>query len=490
MELSMTTQMRLEQRMKLAPRMIQSMEILQLPLLALQERIDQELNSNPVLEQVEPAGQHERLTEPAPEPEEPGEKVLVIGQDKDKIEDFRRLDSLDDDFQEYVYRSDSPRFRSRVDEHDLKLEAMQNTAAGPKSLHEHLTEQWRLVDAEEPVKKAGSLIVDYLDEKGYLTLRLEQLHNKDRSDFTIEHLNQALMLVQKLDPSGVGARDLRECLLIQMDQSSEDWSFEQRLIAEHIQQLLENHLPEIAKKMNTTIKRINGAIRRLSKLDTSPGLQIAQPCNYIITPDLIVEPARDSGAYTVRFAGTKTPPLRISRLYEKMAGDPDTDQQTRKFLQANIRSAHWLIDAIRQRRQTLLRVARAVIAHQSEFFDKGTLYLKPLPMSKVAEQVGVHVATVSRAVAGKYIQCPQGVLPLRSFFSGGLEDDSGQPHSWQAIREKLREIIEAEDKKKPLSDDQIREKLARAGFSSIARRTVAKYRNLLNIPSARLRRKY
>jgi len=173
-----------------------------------------------------------------------------------------------------------------------------------------------------------------------------------------------------------------------------------------------------------------------------------------------------------------------------MSKDRSVSEKTKKFLQNNIRSAKWIMDAIEQRKSTLLRVATAVVKHQKEFFDKGDLYLRPLPMSKVAEDVGVHLATVSRAVAGKYVQCSRGILPLRKFFSGGMEDINGKGHSWEAIRAELQRITNAEDKTKPLSDDQIRKKLAEAGITNLARRTVAKYRKLLNIPAARFRKKY
>jgi RNA polymerase sigma-54 factor len=173
-----------------------------------------------------------------------------------------------------------------------------------------------------------------------------------------------------------------------------------------------------------------------------------------------------------------------------MVKDTKVPEKTKKFLQNNIRSAHWIIDAIEQRKNTLLKVTRAVVKFQRDFFEKGQLYLRPLPMSKVADDVGVHLATVSRAVAGKYVQCYWGVLPLRKFFSGGTEDVNGKAHSWEAIRAKLQQIIDAEDKTKPLSDDKIRMKLAEAGINNLARRTVAKYRKLLNIPTARFRKKY
>jgi RNA polymerase sigma-54 factor len=490
MKLEMRGDMRLEQKMKLAPHMIQSMEILQLPILALQERIEQELNSNPVLEVEEPANSEQAEPVEQQPRDDINEKDLVVDTDNDKVRDFERLDSLDDDYKDYMSRVEPFRRRTGVDEPDRKLEAIKNTTAPPQSLHEHLTEQWGLVEAEEPKKKAGSLIIDYIDDRGYLTVRLEQLQNKDKADFTLDDSKLALELVQKLEPTGVGARDLAECLLIQMAQSGEDMSFEARLIAEHMDELLENRLPDIARKMKCDIETINRAIEHISKFDTSPGLQIGRDRNYPVTADVIVELSGEGDEYLVRLADSNLPSLRINSYYAKMSKDVGAGEKTRKFLQNNIHSAQWIIDAIEQRKNTLLKVAKAVVKFQRGFFEKGQLYLKPLPMSKIADDIGIHTATVSRAVAGKYIQCYWGVLPLRKFFSGGMEDANGQGHSWEAIRGKLQQIIDAEDKTKPLSDDKIRKKLAEAGIKNLARRTVAKYRKLLNIPAARFRKKY
>ncbi|MHC4168304.1 MAG: RNA polymerase factor sigma-54 [Planctomycetota bacterium] len=475
MKLEMRGQMRMELKMKLAPHMIQSMEILQLPIMALQERIEQELNSNPVLELAGPES-HEDLSPPEPGQDDPGEKDLVVGTDNDKAEDFERLDSIGDGFRDYMDEAGPYRLK--------------NTAALPQSLHEYLTEQWRMVDADEPVKIAGNMIIDYIDSRGYLTVRVEQLYNKDRGDFTVDDLNEALALVQKLEPAGVGARDLKECLLIQMGQSAEDMSFEARLVTEHMDELLDNHLPEIAKKMNCGMEAINRAIERMSKLDTSPGLQIGRDQNHPITPDVIVESSEDSDQYVVRLPDSNMPYLKVNDYYARMAKDSGVAEKTRKFLQNNLRSAQWIMDAIEQRKNTLLRVTKAVVKFQKDFFEKGQQHLQPLPMAKVAEEVGVHLATVSRAVSGKYVQCPQGILPLRKFFSGGREDSTGRARSWEAIRAKLQQIIDEEDKTKPLSDDQIRKRLQEAGIENLARRTVAKYRKLLNIPAARFRKKY
>ena len=480
----MSGQMRLEQRMKLAPRMIQSMEILQLGLLALQERIDQELNANPVLEMAEPEGGEEG---------QGGEEVVkpVEVSLTESEKEFEKLDRFESDsaWEDYATRADSFRRSGGDGEPDKKLEALANTAAAPKSLHEWLSDQWRLVDGPEAVKTAGFLIIDYIDEKGYLSIRLEQLYSKDRPGITLEHLKTALAGVQKLEPTGVGARDIRECLLLQMAVSEEDLSFEIELIGSYMSELLENKLPEIAKKMGCDVGRINRAIGRIRKLDTSPGLQIGRVDNHPVLADVIIEPL-EGGGWDVQLTDTKIPSLRVNNYYSKMSRDKNLDDQTRQFLLRNIRSAQWLMDALEQRKSTLLKVAKIIAREQSEFLLRGQLYRNALPMSKVAGEVGVHVATVSRAVAGKYVQCPQGVLPLRSFFSGGMEDDQGEVRSWDAIRAKLQEIVDAEDKRKPLNDDQICNMLHDAGFKELARRTVAKYRKLLNIPAVRFRRKY
>ncbi|HIJ72308.1 MAG TPA: RNA polymerase factor sigma-54 [Planctomycetes bacterium] len=490
MKMEMSRQMRLEQKMMLAPRMIQSMEILQLPILALQERIEHELNNNPVLE-IEESTERQQLEESENQPEENfNEKDLVVDSDSGGTEDFERLDAIDEDYKEYMDQQESFRPSRRDEDGDKKLDALKNTEAHSQSLNEALAEQWRLIEADEKVKKAGSRIIDFINDRGYLSVRLEQLHNKEQTEFSMDDLNKALKLVQTLEPPGVGARDVQECLLIQMEQSGEDMSLEKKIVTECMKELLENRLPDIAKKVNCPIEAVNRAVERMSRLDTSPGLQVGMTQNHPIAPDVIVEKDEDTGRFIVRLAETEMPALKINEYYSGMARNKKIGANTREFLKNNIRSAKWIIDAIQQRKDTLLRVTRAIVEFQKEFFENGRQHLKPLPMAKVADKVGVHLATVSRAVAGKYVQCSFGVVTLRKFFSGGTEDDSGNSHSWEAVRAKLQQIIDSEDKSKPLSDDQIREKLAEQGIKNLARRTVAKYRKLMDIPAARFRKKY
>jgi len=489
MKLEMTGHMRMEQRMKLSPNLIQSMEILQLPILALQERIEQELNSNPVLEVDEPNDNSEGSNE------QQGESAVEVPESAvatdTNLESFERIDRLGGDYRDYMDQKGDYRRSGGDDEPDKKLEAIKNTAAPGKSIHEYLSEQWHLIDTTEAIKKAGQSIIDYIDARGYLSVRLEQLHNKDRKDFSYEDLQEALELVQGLEPVGVGARDISECLLIQMYNCDDDMTFEMKLVSEYMDELLDNHLPQIAAKMGCSVEQINDAIHRISKFDTSPGLQVGEATNHIISADVMIEADDSEFGFSIRLANQGLPNLRISDYYSQMAQDKKVANDTKKFLQNNIRSAQWIIEAIEQRRNTLMRVTISIVKHQKDYFEKGDLYLRPLPMSTVADDVGVHLATVSRAVAGKYALCHWGVVPLRKFFSGGTESEEGQKgRSWEAIRAKLKQIVDEEDKTRPLSDDKIKQKLEGVGITGLARRTVAKYRKLMNIPAARLRKRF
>jgi RNA polymerase sigma-54 factor len=314
MKLSMTGQMRMEQKMKLAPRMIQSMEVLQLPLMALQEKIEAELNSNPVLERTEDVTEGSEITESA-NIETAETRELVVHEDTDRVEDFQRLDNFEKEYGEYGSQPYEPPYqRTSSGDSDRKLEALQNTAAQGQSLNDFLKEQWRLVEAEPNIKAAGEVIIDYLDEKGYLTVRLEQLHHPDKPELSLGCLQRAMELVQKLEPAGVGARDLRECLLIQMRQSPEDMSFELRMVEQCWTDLLENRLPQIARKLNCSMEPVNRAIERMSKLDTSPGLAVGRHENHPISADVILEYDEKDG-YTIRLTDANLPSLRVNSFY-------------------------------------------------------------------------------------------------------------------------------------------------------------------------------
>jgi RNA polymerase sigma-54 factor len=503
--------MRMEQRQLLTPRMIQSMEILQLPLMALEERIEQELQNNPVLELREPEQEAATATENGEAADEARqqyseeEQALVVREDGDGHEDFERLAKISEflENEEFVTNGSFRQLSSGSSfdgdgERDRKLDAMNNTAARGENLAEHLLNQWAFVEVPMPeVHAAGEVLINYIDAEGYLRTPLEQIQKDSKKPLKLEDLTEALRLIQTLEPAGVGARDLSECLQLQLRALQEDeeaaeghdFELERALVSDHLKDLEMNRYPQISKKLGRPIDDIKAAVKRLARLHPHPGKQIGADEAPPITPDAIIYFDEDTGKYEIEMTNDPAPNLTISGMWRKFLKDKRGDKKTREFLSNNVRNARWLIESIEQRRSTIQRVIRAVVDAQKEFFDKGPEFLKPLPMISVADQLGIHVATVSRAVSEKWIQTPRGVFPLRRFFSGGTTNSDGEDMSWDAVKEKLKAIIAEEDKNNPLNDDEIVEKLKEQGID-LARRTVAKYRKILNIPTARQRKEY
>ncbi len=484
----------MQQQMKLAPRIIQAMEILQLPMLALQERIDAEMETNPVLETQLAEGDPDSQTLES-QTLDRGEQDMIVGEENGNSEDFERLADFTDEYGAEFNGIDAPvRQAARLSgERDRKLDAMANTPAPSESLAEYLMGQWAFIEAPREIKAAGELIISLIQEDGYLRTELAELSMRDEQEtgFSEETLRGALTLVQALEPIGVGARDLSECLMLQLQaelQAGMDVSLEMLLVSRFLRDIEMNRLPRIAQRAGKSIEDIKKAIDNLSHLNPRPGLLISQRSAPIITPEVLVDIDND-GQLVVSMADDSMPTLCISEDYRQLAGDRKTEADTRRFLQKNIRSGQWLIEAIEQRKRTIQRVAAAVFVVQRDFLENGREALKPLPMADIASEVGVHVATISRAVAGKYVQTPRGIYPLRMFFSGGTKTSEGKDVAWDVVRTKLQEVIDNEDKSKPMNDDQLAAALTEKGFT-IARRTVANYRRILNISPARKRREF
>jgi RNA polymerase sigma-54 factor len=505
MRFETSQQMKLGQQMKLAPRMIQSMEILQLPLLALQERIEQELESNVTLEQVAPES-------------EPGDRVEASEREGDErdlevtggAEDFERLDAMERDYEEAFeneYSASrlkremealSPGSGSGGGERDAKMEAMAATAARSASLSDQLLDQWRLAETTPRARELGELLLAHLDGDGYLRTALADI--ADQAPAAIEkpseeELEAALGELQNaLDPPGVAARDTRECLLLQLDAHEREGTgvatpLVRRLVEKHLDDLLNNRLPKIAEEEETSIDAVKDAMVRMRRLSVAPARMLVSDTPAAIVPDAIIEYDEEEDRYVGYLNDAAVPNLRINKSYAKMVRDEDVDKGAKDFIRTNLSNAQWLIDAIEQRKRTLVRVLNVVAAAQRDYFDQGPEALRPLPMTQVADQLGVHVATVSRAVSGKHVRTPRGTVALRKFFSGGIQTEEGEEMSWEAIRAALREVVDAEDKSKPLSDEALSKALKARGID-IARRTVAKYRDQLGIPAARLRKEY
>jgi RNA polymerase sigma-54 factor len=487
MRLSLGLEQKLVQKQVLAPRMIQSMEILQLPLLALEERIEQEMNDNPLLEmrEADPDMPDEPTERDDPDAPAEGEQELVVEADHG-TEDFERLLSMDQEFPGTF--DDGPRVSaSGIQEaSDRKHDAMANLVSRPESLQDHLIIQLHETDVDVSVREMAERIISSLDSNGYLQGSLEDLLPPDASDEELALARRALSVVQQLEPPGVGARDLRECLLLQLTPDMPYYDELKTLISGHLEDLRDNRLPAIERKTGYSLERIQAAWDELRKLKPKPGAEFADVHVPTVTPDVFLE-QDDDGTYRVRLEEGHTPSLRISRYYRDRLLSGQATQEEREYIKRKVNSAQWLIDSINQRRNTLTKVAQAIVDHQTRFLEEGPEAIEPLKMQQIADRVGVHVTTVSRAVDDKWIQTPRGIFSLRQFFVGGTVSDDGEEVAWDAIRMKLQELVDQEDKAKPYSDDELVRKLKDHGLN-VARRTVTKYRQKMGIPSSRQRR--
>jgi RNA polymerase sigma-54 factor len=293
-------------------------------------------------------------------------------------------------------------------------------------------------------------------------------------------------VVQAMDPPGVAARDLKECLLLQIRDDMPDARKLRRLVADHLEDLAGNRMPQIERKTGFTLEEIEGLREQLHTLRPKPGAAFTTPIVVAVKPDVYVEQQPD-GSWKCRLEDIDLPNLRISPLYREMLLSPNTDPATREYIKRKVNSAQWLIDAIEQRRSTLLKTAQAIVDHQTRFLTDGPEALEPLKMQQIADRIGMHVTTVSRAVDDKWLQTPRGIQPLRRFFVGGTTSADGDEVAWDTVRIKLQEIVDGEPKDRPLSDDDLVEELGKQGIK-VARRTVTKYRKAMKIPSSRQRR--
>ncbi|MCG3138315.1 MAG: RNA polymerase sigma-54 factor [Phycisphaerae bacterium] len=468
--------MRQEQR--LTPQLIQSMNILQLNITALEQRIQEELERNPILEFQPDDGVEAAM--PAEE-SAPAEPPSV--QEQNNIEVLEWLSEQYD-----LDGVDRPTVSLRESgERDSKLDAMANTASRPTNLYEHLQAQWNLVELDPDMKRAGEAILNFIEEDGLLRTPMADIAQTIRPPLEIAVVEATLVKIQQLEPVGVGARSLQETLLLQLKMLPGDNSLEENLIRDHFEDLLKNRLPQIAKALDTSIDELKESLKVLARLTPTPGLSVGDRDVPTIKPDVIVEYDENGQGYTVRLARGNEPRLHISKRYLDMLKDRSQDKDARDYLKKQYESATALIDAIAFRKNRLLEVAQAVVERQQDFFDQGPQAMKVLRMSELAEQFSCDPSTISRTVADKYLQAPRGIYPLREFFVGGTENRVGETTSWDSVKARVQELINQEDKTNPLSDDQVAAMMCTEGVD-ISRRTVAKYRQQLNIATARQRK--
>lgn len=478
----LSTGLKMKQELKVNPRLYQAMDLLYMPLLDLQQHLKQELVNNPFLDLVEP-GEEEIKEEAEDEPEEEEvdwEEILLNGFDAGG----RRAE-----YEEKEYYRPQP--------------------AASRDLWDHLHDQLTLMRLTPRQLLIGEEVIGNIDRDGLLTCSLDQIvesvnnylsdpdnvlarmeregEEVDSSPVTLEEVDSMLGIVQGFDPPGVGGRDLRETLLLQLRDRGQQDSLAFRIVRDHFEELVNHRWSELSKEHGITPQEVQAAADEIAKLDPKPGLKYADMSDQYVTPDLIVE--KIDGQYYVFHNDTSLPRLKLSRSYREVAADRNKFQgENKTFISKKLNSAQWMIQAIEQRRQTMLKVMNFIVDRQRDFFEKGVEHLKPLTLREVAEHIDMHESTVSRVTNEKYVQTPRGVFPLKFFFSSGLSTDYGEDVSARGVRAQIKKLVAEEDPHDPLTDQAIVDVLKKDGVQ-IARRTVAKYRDQLGILSARMRKR-
>src|SRR5687767_12878513 len=482
--LNQSTQLR--QELKINPRLYQAMDLLYMPLLDLQQHLKQELLNNPFLEMVEPEEEDEEEGAETEEAQTPQEEKTP----NDEIDwEGILLDGFD--------------AGGRREEHEEK-EYYEPVTVDTRDLGDHLRDQIALLDLDPRQMLLAEEFIGNINEDGYLACPVDDIRQsindvvleaaeaaeRDPDDipvYTDEEVQRMLETVQGLDPAGVGARDLRECLMLQLKDAGLEQSVPYRLVRDCFDELINHRWSEISKRFGISPADVQRAADEIAKLDPKPGLvHSAASDNYII-PDLIVD--KIDGRYHIFLNDHNLPRLKLSRAYQEIARDKKKfDGENKEFISNKLNSANWMIQAIEQRRQTMLKVMNYIVDRQREFFERGVQFLKPLTLREVAEVINMHESTVSRVTNEKFVQTPRGVLPLKFFFSSGLATSDGDDVSARGIKAQLEKLVQEEDPRHPLTDQAIVNILRESGVQ-IARRTVAKYRDQLGVLSTRMRKR-
>jgi RNA polymerase sigma-54 factor len=504
MELGLRLVQKQTLKLVMTPRLQQALKLLQMPSLELSQHIEQELLTNPLLE-LEEDEPGESASDSASEGAETGDTADTAADSADSTgdDDFNWSDFIDDSFE----------YGDGVRNEREETEFFERTPVGRTTLLDDLTEQLHLLELDEETARIAEYLLGCLDDHGFLAVPPEEV--AEQLAVPPEAVEEALRHVQELDPPGVGARDLPECLMIQLRLLGREDSLAGRIVAGHFEAFKQKQYQEIARALKVTPGDVQDAGREIARLNPRPGAQLALDDAPYVVPDLVVE--KVDGQYVVSLADGSVPRLRVSRKYreilergaraaaeksKKSAGEssspsPNGEGGLRgaaraeevKFVTDKIKSANWLIQTIEQRRRTMIKVMECIVESQRDFFEQGPEALRPLTLQDVAEKIGMHESTVSRVTTNKYVQTPRGVLPLKYFFSSGLDTESGSTVSSKMAMERIRVLIDGEDKKRPLSDQKIAELLRKEGLI-VARRTVAKYREKMGVLSARYRKEF
>jgi RNA polymerase sigma-54 factor len=477
MALEQKLHLKLSQKLIMTPSLQQAIKLLQLSKLELQEVLNQELLENPLLEEsAEEVKTEEVQAEEAKTENEQAAEAPPVEVKKEEKDSFDEID-YDAYFQDYIEYGYNP--RGMGEEHEEF--PIENTLTRPPNLSDHLTWQLSMSDASPRTKEIAQFIIGNIDEDGYLRASNDEIMSS--GGYEREEVETAVSAVQSLDPIGVGARDLRECLLLQLRFLELDAPLVEVIIRDHWDEFMQRKFVALAKTLGIDMKTLEGIVELIKHLDPKPGRKYSNERAIYVEPDVYVHKVGDE--YVIVLNEDGMPKLRINSGYRSMLNSMDSksDGETVNYIKDKIRSAVWLIKSLDQRQRTIYKVAESIVKHQREFLEKGIDYLRPLVLRDVADDIQMHESTVSRVVSNKYMHTPRGLFLMKYFFHSGIDSDTGEDISSLTVKKKIQSYIENEDPRKPLSDSKIMKILNDEGIN-IARRTVAKYRDELNIPSS------
>ncbi|HZP59286.1 MAG TPA: RNA polymerase factor sigma-54 [Opitutaceae bacterium] len=482
--ISQDLRQRQSQQLILAPQLRQSLKILQVAALDLRSVIQEELQSNPTLEELPMAGAS--LDKETADAKDGTASAVDSGDAREEMDfskEFEILTKIDDDWRDYMASAGGA--QPYTSEDAEKRQHFFDSLVSETSLQEHLMRQAELTDIDPPVLEAMRYLVGSLDDRGFLTQTPADVALQTR--LPLEAVQAAVKHLKTFDPPGIGSENLQECLLTQLAAKGRGESLAARIVRDHFALLTRRRIPEIARKLGAHMDDVQAAIGDIGMLDPAPGRRFADDSNRVVVPDVTVE--KVGGEWKIILNNDYIPRLRISSTYKELIAKGSLSKAERDYLRERMRSGRFLINSIEQRQQTIERITREILKVQENFFEHGVSRLKPLTMTQIAETVGVHETTVSRAIANKYIKTPHGVFDFKYFFTPGYEADSGASVSNTSVKEMINDLVSLEDKAHPLSDQEIVAKLQEKGIN-IARRTVAKYREELGLLPSNLRREY
>jgi len=488
----------LQQRMQLtlAPQLRQSLEILQVPALELRSLIQQEMEMNPTLEEIqvdpdkETAEKEDSTTtdesaaaeEKADAEAQEAEAEESAAADAEADFEFEQLAQMDDEWRDYLSQHQPATTYNR--DAESKKQFVMDSLSQPISLQQHLMEQISLADLNEEEVRLAELIIGSMDDDGYLTSTIEELADSTGED--LEILRDILGIIRDFDPIGVGAVSLSDCLGLQLKRLGRGDGLAAHIVEEHLERLAGHKYQEIARLLDVHVEAVEKEARLIGTLEPKPGRRFVSESTSYVQPEVTVR-QNDDGDYILILNNDYIPHLHVSEHYRKLMHNTGTTKDVKKYIRDKVRSSMFLIKSINQRQQTIHNIASEIVRIQKEFLDKGVTFLRPLTMAEVAGIVGVHETTVSRAIAGKYIQTPRGMFEMKYFFTPGFKGSDGQSVSNQVIKDAIQKLVDEESPAKPLSDQSIVTELKAQGFK-VARRTIAKYREELKILPSHLRK--